>query len=155
MWSLGEFAGKRKAGEMTETPVNKGLPGFRSFAAAPAAYTLPKLAPYQLGYTRKYEICCYYTTLAVVVKHVVVGVFCGETQGRGNPRDPSKIRACQVSHCRRRIARVHAPKAPALPTALHPVIVRRNSLHSVSAVCVRAAKTLYPLLPSSSPNQTR
>ena len=33
--------------------------------------------------------------------------------------------------------------------------VRRNSLHSVSAVTVSAAKTAYPLLPSSSPNQSR
>ena len=32
--------------------------------------------------------------------------------------------------------------------------VRRNSLHSVSAVTVSAAKTAYPLLPSSSPNQS-
>ena len=32
--------------------------------------------------------------------------------------------------------------------------VGRNSLHSVSAVTVSAAKTAYPLLPSSSPNQS-
>ena len=33
--------------------------------------------------------------------------------------------------------------------------VRRKSLHSVSAVIGRAAKTAYPLLPSSSQNRTR
>ena len=33
--------------------------------------------------------------------------------------------------------------------------VRRNSLHSISPVCVRAGETSYPLLPSSSPNRTR
>ena len=33
--------------------------------------------------------------------------------------------------------------------------VRRNSLHSVSAVPVSAAKTTCPLLPSSSPNQSK
>ena len=33
--------------------------------------------------------------------------------------------------------------------------VRRNSLHSVSAVTVSAAKTSCPLLPSSSPNQSK
>ena len=33
--------------------------------------------------------------------------------------------------------------------------VRRNSLHSVSAVTVSAAETAYPLLPSSSPNQSK
>ena len=32
-------------------------------------FQLPKLAPYRLGYTRKYEICCHYTTLAAAVKH--------------------------------------------------------------------------------------
>ena len=100
-------------------------------------FQLPKLAPYRLGYTRKYEVLrlrCYYTTLAVVVKHVVMDRFSREPQGRGNPRDPSKIRASQVLRRRRRIACVHAPKAGALPTGLHPDIVRRNSLHYVSAL---------------------
>ena len=41
------------------------------------------------------------------------------------------------------------------PTAQHPVIVKRNSLYSVSAVCEGAAKTAYPLLPFSSSDQTR
>ncbi len=50
--------------------------------------------------------------------------------------------------------RPDAPKAPALPTALHPDVVRRNSLRSVSAVCERAAKTAHTLLPSSSRNRT-
>ena len=112
---------------MTETPVNKGLLGFRSFTAAPAAYTLPKLAPYRLGYTRKYVICCYYTTLAVVVKHVVISRFFREPPGRGDPRDPSKIRAPQVLRFRRHARCVHAPKGPALPTGLHPVMKKKKT----------------------------
>ena len=54
-------------------------------------FQLPKLAPYRLGYTRKYEVLrlrCYYTTLAVVVKHVVMGRFsekCREGETSATP----------------------------------------------------------------------
>ena len=72
------------------------------------------------GNMKFWRLCCYYTMLAVVVKHVVISQFFREMQGGGDPRDPSKIRASQVSHRRRRIACVHAPKAGALPTGLHP-----------------------------------
>ena len=74
------------------------------------------------GNMKFWRLCCYYTTLADVVKHVVMGRFFRETQGRGTPRDHSKIRASQVSRRRRRTGRVHAPKAGALPTGLHPEI---------------------------------
>ena len=74
------------------------------------------------GNMKFWRLCCYYTTLAVVVKHVVISRFFREKQGRGNPRDPSKIWGSQVLRYRRRARRVHAPKAGALPTGLHPEI---------------------------------
>ena len=88
-------------------------------------FQLPKLAPYRLGYTRKYEVLAFVLLLYHARR---CGQACGhgpvfrEMQGRGDPREPSKIRASQVSRRRRRTACVHAPKAGALPTGLHPDI---------------------------------
>ena len=84
---------------------------------------LPKHPRYQLRYTRIFS----FAVLAVVVKHVVIRRIFREPQGRGNPRDPSKIRASQVSHRRRAARRVHAPKGPALPTGLHPVMKKKKA----------------------------
>ena len=104
------------------------------------------------GNMKFWRLRSYYTTLAVVVKNVVVGVFCGKKLGRGTPRDPSKIRAPQVLRHPRRARRVHAPKAAALSTALHPE-TRQKKLALFRFRLT--AKASHPLFPSSSPNRTR
>ena len=48
-----------------------------------------------------------------------------------------------------------APAPLGKGSLFHASRVRRSQLHSVSAVSVRAAKTSYPLAPSSFPNGTR
>ncbi len=104
------------------------------------------------GNMKFWRLRCYYTTPAVVVKHVVMDRVFRETQGRGSAPKPSKIRAPQLLHHPRRTACVHAPKAGALPTGLHPDI-RQKKLAAFRFSL--AAKTAHPLLPSSSPNRTR
>ena len=56
-------------------------------------FQLPKLAPYRLGYTRKYEVLrlhCNYTTPAVVVKHVVMGRFLQRNAEKGKAPRPQQ-----------------------------------------------------------------
>ena len=52
MWSPGGFAEYSGGGKTPAAPANKGLPEYRSVAAAPAAYMLPKHPRYQLRHTR-------------------------------------------------------------------------------------------------------
>jgi hypothetical protein len=58
---------------------------------------------------------------------------------------PKSARNCRLQATTN--IRVHEARSS---TLLTPTNVRRNQLRSVSTVCVRAVKTSYPLIPSSS-----
>ena len=110
---------KRTKTKNSKTPLKSAISGefwseWRDSNARPLA---PKASALPLGYTRIYFSC---------------GRRCGQTCGRSsNFREYARGEKTQKSSVHalfraRRISRaaecVHAPKPPALPTALHPVI---------------------------------
>ena len=80
---------------------------------------LPKLARYQLRYTRLFD---FYAVSAVVVKDVVKRRFSEFLQRSKSAKTPVFARGCGIYIFRSASGVLHAPKAGALPTALHPDI---------------------------------
>ena len=68
----------------------------------------------------------HFSVSAVVVKHVVKGLCSSKLRGRGSAEIPVITRDCGVSDFDRAPGELHAPKAGALPVALHPDIQMRR-----------------------------
>ena len=88
----------------------------------------PNQARYHLRYTRIFSFC-YYTTLGAKIKDFpVCGQSCGQSRFSARFRDPAKWRKrpCHKAFRASAVSVVdgaaNAPKASALPTALHPVM---------------------------------
>ena len=87
---------------------------------------IPNVARYQLRYTRIFSFC-YYTTLGAKIKvFPVCGQSCGQSRFSAQFADPVKSRKRPCCKAFRASASLvvdgtnNAPKAGALPTALHP-----------------------------------
>ncbi len=129
------------------------LCGFCIWASSRFAYTHPNVAPYQLGYTRILNFTCGRRC----------GQLCGQTAvfwKNAKQGSAEKVRF----HAPLRVLRfgieplcVHAPKAGALPAALHPVGVRMRSLRFSfrRRALPIGEKVPHPLPHSSFPNQIR
>ena len=102
-----------------------GLPLLRSWMVSTA---LPNVARYQLRYTRIFSFCYYTTARAKIKDFPVCGHSCGQGRISARFRNPKKSRKRPCRKAFRASASQlvdsvrTAPKAGALPTALHPVI---------------------------------
>ena len=122
MWSNGDFRRSCRRDKVPKRQRLQGVAGFAFSGQCRGCYTLPNVAPYQLGYTRIFNFCHDTTAEGKIKEFPVCGHSCGQSRfcsafgNRGKSRKRRCHKALRRFYLPRPGCRHGTPKA----ATLHP-----------------------------------